>query len=113
MGAVQVCLEGSEHHFWYYDHKLNVFWLLLLRFVVTNIRMSKRQRRIFPKEFPEQLPSLVGSRLQAIDGAGRVLFGHLVSYHSPILRIQDARQHVHQLHVTNVAEVIIDLPATY
>lgn len=76
--------------------------------------MPKRFRRCFPAEFGTALPGLTGASVHVMLHSGRVLRGTLLD--SPTegtLRVEDTRQHRHEVPLSEVAEVHTDYVAAY
>lgn len=76
--------------------------------------MPKRFRRYFPADFGASLPGLIGASVHVMLHSGRVLRGTLLDLPTEgTLRVEDARQHRHEVPLGEVAEVISDFSAAY
>lgn len=70
--------------------------------------MSKRLIRIYPKNVFDKLRNEIGLEVNAVMQNGRTYFGKIDSVTENHLNISDTRDHLHQLAISDLYEVVYD-----
>jgi hypothetical protein len=70
--------------------------------------MSKRLTRLRPENLATQLENRKGTELHVVLANGQTLLGRLEEINLTGIHIMDARDHHHQIPISNIYEVIFD-----
>lgn len=70
--------------------------------------MGKRIIRIFPKDFPEKLPALIGIEMNIVRTNGITLHGYLLQFDNSQIQVKDSIRRKHALVLTEIEEIIVD-----
>ncbi len=74
--------------------------------------MSKRMIRIFSPNITDSLPKLLNQELHVVLYNGHTVFGRLKSFTAFCLLINDLRNHIHEIKLTDIEEIILDRQST-
>ena len=70
--------------------------------------MSKRIIRVNPKNAFLKLEKITGTQVNAVLKDDRTYFGKLISINSQFLVLSDTRNHLHQLELSGIYEIVYD-----
>lgn len=75
--------------------------------------MGKRQIRIFPKSFSQQLPSLANQEANILFKNGTVLHGIINQITGSAVHLTDMIRRKHAIDIHHIAEIIVDKETLY